>query len=336
MRGIMMHDEAQIMVRSGNGGDGCVSFRREKYVPEGGPDGGDGGDGGDVILVARTNLNTLSAFMRKRHWKAEHGKQGTNKNCSGANGEDLILEVPCGTLVFDADSDALITDLTVADAPFTLVAGGEGGKGNTRFKSATNQTPRKATPGVHGTKLNIRLELKLMADVGLIGFPNAGKSTLLSRLSRARPKIGAYPFTTLEPQPGVIERNDRSLVVADIPGLLEGAAEGVGLGHRFLRHIERCHLLVHLVDGSDGDVEELAKRIGILNDELRRFSNFLSSKEQIVVLNKTDVREDLPALASQIKTQLGFEIMTISAVSGDGVRQLENLLLERIPTDQVS
>ena len=327
----MMHDEATIMVRSGNGGDGCVSFRREKYVPEGGPDGGDGGKGGDVVLIARTNLNTLSAFVRKRNWKAAHGKQGGNKNCSGANGDDLVLEVPCGTLVFDADSDVLITDMTEADVPFTLAAGGDGGQGNTRFKSATNQTPRKATPGKHGIKLDIRLELKLMADVGLIGFPNAGKSTLLSRLSRARPKIGAYPFTTLEPQPGVIERSDRSLVVADIPGLLEGAAEGVGLGHRFLRHIERCHLLVHLVDGSEGEADDLVKRIAILNDELRRFSNFLASKEQIVVLNKTDVRTDLAQFATEIHTQMGFEVLTCSAVSGEGVRELENLLLERIP-----
>lgn len=326
-----MHDEAVIHIRSGNGGDGCVSFRREKYVPEGGPDGGDGGRGGDVVLVARTNLNTLSAFIRRRHWKAEHGVQGGSRNCSGPNGADLILEVPRGTLVFDAESNALIADLTVPDQPFVLAAGGDGGKGNTRFKSATNQTPRKATPGKQGVSLQVRLELKLMADVALIGFPNAGKSTLLSRISRARPKIGAYPFTTLEPQPGVIERNDRSLVVADIPGLLEGAAEGVGLGHRFLRHIERCQLLVHLVDGSEGDVDTLLGRIHILNDELRRFSPLLAGKEQVIVLNKADVRAELAEIAGELRLRLGLEVHTCSAVSGTGLRELENLLLERVP-----
>lgn len=326
-----MHDEATIVIRSGNGGDGCVSFRREKYVPEGGPDGGDGGRGGDVVIIARRNLNTLSAFVRRRHWKAEHGVQGGGRNCSGADGEDLILEVPCGTLVIDAESEALVADMTEPDQPFVVAAGGIGGKGNTRFKSATNQTPRKATSGQVGTQLSLRLELKLMADVGLIGFPNAGKSTLLSRLSRATPKIGAYPFTTLEPQPGVIERDGRSIVMADIPGLIEGAAEGVGLGHQFLRHVERCRLLLHLVDGSEGDEDAICERIDILNKELRRFSPLLAGKEQVLVLNKQDVCPELPDIARNIQQRIGLQVLTISGVSGQGLRALENELLQRIP-----
>ncbi|TVR12405.1 MAG: GTPase ObgE [Planctomycetota bacterium] len=331
----MMHDEATIVIRSGNGGDGCVSFRREKYVPEGGPDGGDGGRGGDVVIIARRNLNTLSAFIRRRHWKAPHGEQGGSRNCSGAKGNDLVLEVPCGTLVIDADSQALIADMTSPDQPFVVAAGGIGGKGNTRFKSATNQTPRKATPGQPGTQLSLRLELKLMADVGVIGFPNAGKSTLLSRLSRATPKIGAYPFTTLEPQPGVIERDGRSIVMADIPGLIAGAAEGVGLGHQFLRHVERCRLLLHLVDGSEGESDAMLERIEVLNNELRRFSPLLAGKEQVVVLNKQDVCPELPAIAREISQRLGLPVLTVSGVSGEGLRDLENTLLQRVPESLV-
>jgi GTP-binding protein len=330
LRASMLHDEASISVRSGNGGPGCVSFRREKYVPEGGPDGGDGGDGGDVVLVASHHLSTLTPYTRKRKWKARSGEPGSSRQKHGANGEDLVLEVPCGTIVRHAETDEILADLTDDGQRVVVVPGGRGGWGNVHWKKATNQVPRQHGPGTPGTERPLKLELKLIAHVGIIGFPNAGKSTLLSRLSAARPKIGNYPFTTLNPQLGVIERPDRQVVVADIPGLIEGAAEGVGLGHRFLRHVERCELLLHLVDGSHGEAADLAEQIAVLNQELARFSPLLAGKRQLLVLNKIDARPELETLASDLAVLLEAEVLCISAVSGHGLRELENRLLAEV------
>jgi GTP-binding protein len=327
----MLKDEVEIKVRSGNGGDGAVTFIREKFRPEGGPDGGDGGRGGDVVMVANPHMNTLGHLVRRPRWRAEDGVKGMGSNCFGKSGEDLIVEVPCGTIVRIVETQEIIADLTQAGQRVVIVAGGRGGKGNVHFKSSVNQTPRQFTPGELGQELHLKLELKLIADVGIVGFPNAGKSTLLSRLSMARPKIAAYPFTTLEPQLGVIERPDRTLVLADIPGLIEGAADGKGLGHQFLRHVERCALLLHLVDGSDGDAETLAERVRVLNAELARFSPELAQRRQLVVLNKLDTRLDLPEIASAVAALLGCEVRCISGVSGQGIKELENHLLSVVP-----
>lgn len=323
----MLRDEAEIEVRSGVGGNGAVSFWREKYVSEGGPDGGDGGDGGDIVLKASHHLNTLLSYCRKRHYRASDGLAGSGGHCSGKGGDDLILEVPCGTIVRLAETGEILADLTDHGHQVVVAAGGNGGKGNARFKSSTNQTPHQFTPGGHGQHYKLKLELKLIADVGIIGFPNAGKSTLLSRLSKARPKIAPYPFTTLEPQLGVIERNDRTLVLADIPGLIEGAAEGRGLGHQFLRHVERCPILMHLVDGSEGDLKALKARINVLNKELKRFSPELAEKRQMIVLNKSDARPDLDEIAKKLAKSLKVEVMVISGVSGQGLEALSERLL---------
>jgi GTP-binding protein len=325
----MLYDEAVIQVRSGDGGNGCVSFRREAYAPKGGPDGGDGGRGGDVVLVGSQHLNTLTRYTRQRHWKAQSGEQGGARQCSGKGGQDVVLELPLGTLVRHAETGEILADVTQADQRIVLAAGGKGGKGNIHFKSPINQVPRQSTPGEPGIVLPLKLELKMIADIGIIGFPNAGKSTLLSRLSAARPKIGPYPFTTLDPQLGVIERNDRTVILADIPGLIEGAAEGAGLGHRFLRHVERCHLLLHLVDGSEGDVDALAERVRILDGELARFSPHLAVKPQLVALNKVDVRPDLGELVAPLAERLGREVRLLSGVSGMGLKELEDELLRR-------
>lgn len=322
----MLRDEAEIIVKSGAGGSGALSFYREKFVPEGGPDGGDGGEGGDIIFEATPHMNTLSPFIRRRHWRADSGNKGGGKLCSGKAGEDLVIKVPCGTVIRLIASGEIIADLTTPGQRVTVAAGGRGGKGNARFKSATNQTPRQITPGEPGTELELKLDLKLIADIGIIGFPNAGKSTLLSRVSEARPKIAAYPFTTLEPQLGVIDRADRSVVLADIPGLIEGAADGKGLGHQFLRHVERCAMLLHLVDGSEGDDEVLAERIAVLNRELVRFSDLLAGKPQLIVINKADTRQDLDDVAAALAKRLGLEVLVISGVSGQGIKALEDRL----------
>ncbi len=317
-----MRDEAEIRIRSGNGGAGAVTFRREKYVPFGGPDGGDGGKGGDVILRATVHLNTLAVYWRKRRWFAEHGAPGTGKG-----GEDLVLEVPCGTIVRHQETGEILADLTEHGQEVLLAPGGKGGAGNTRFKSATNQVPRQHGPGEPGVELPLKLDLKLIADVGIIGFPNVGKSTLLSRLSAARPKIADYPFTTLEPQLGVVQRGERTLVLADIPGLIEGAAEGVGLGHQFLRHVERCPVLLHLVDGTDAEVDALVERIGVLDRELARFSPLLAEKQQLVAITKADTQIEPDELCQQLAARIGREVLAISGVSGYGIERLESRLL---------
>jgi len=318
----MFLDQATIHVKAGDGGNGCVSFRREKYVPFGGPNGGDGGRGGDVILVVDPKLNTLSFFQHKRRFAAERGKNGRGKDQTGADGADLRIPVPPGTVVRDADTGLLIADLTSSGQEICVARGGRGGRGNARFATPTNQAPRMAENGEPGESRTLQLELKLIADVGIIGVPNAGKSTLLASVSAARPKIADYPFTTLEPNLGVAALDDETtLVLADIPGLIEGASRGAGLGHEFLRHIERTRLLIHLLDGAS--LDPLADHEAI-NAELRAFGHGLAEKPQIVAFNKMDLpqaRERWPAIQRALE-QRGVEVMAISAATKDGVREL--------------
>jgi GTP-binding protein len=325
----MFFDEAKIYVKAGDGGDGVIAFRREKYVPRGGPAGGHGGKGGDVILEADPHLNTLIHFKKRSHFKAERGEHGGGKNMAGAMGQDTLIPVPLGTVARHAETGALVADLVEPGQHVVVAHGGRGGRGNTSFKSSTNQAPKIAERGLPGQALWLTLELKLIADVGIIGVPNAGKSTLLSVVSAARPKIADYPFTTLQPNLGVVELDNRDLVMADIPGLIEGAHEGAGLGHQFLRHIERSRLLVHLLNGAA--LDPLAD-FDQINEELRRFSPKLAEKPQIVVLNKIDLPETQahwPAVQARAKA-LGLEAMHISAVTGQGVPALVAKLFERL------
>ncbi len=318
----MFFDEAKIYVKGGDGGDGCVAFRREKFVPFGGPSGGHGGAGGSVYLVVDPSLNTLIHFKKRAHFKAERGHRGSGKNQQGANGEDWLVPVPPGTMVYDADTDELVADLVHQDQRVLVAQGGRGGRGNTAFASPTNQAPRLAEHGEPGRERWLRLELKLIADVGVIGMPNAGKSTLLSVISAARPKIADYPFTTLQPNLGVVTIDEyQTFVVADVPGLIEGASEGVGLGHRFLRHVERTRLLIHLLDGSASD--PLAD-YETINVELARFSQQLAKKPQLVALNKIDL-PDAQAwwpLVEEAMEARAVEAHAISAVTQEGVRAL--------------
>jgi GTP-binding protein len=335
----MFFDQAKIYVKSGDGGDGCVAFRREKFVPFGGPDGGHGGAGGDVYLVVDRNLNTLVHFKKRAHFKAERGGRGLGKNQRGKRGEARLVSVPPGTMVYDADSGELLVDL-VADGQQVLVAkGGRGGRGNTAFATPTNQAPRMAEHGEPGQERWLHLELKLIADVGIIGMPNAGKSTLLSVVSAARPKIAAYPFTTLQPNLGVVQVAEyQTFVMADVPGLIEGASQGVGLGHQFLRHVERTRLLVHLLDGAAAD--PLAD-YETINCELEQFSQHLVAKPQLVVLNKMDL-PDAQAwwpLVQEAMQEHGVEAHAISAVSGQGVRELMQrayALLQTLPPSDLA
>jgi GTP-binding protein len=283
-------DEAEIRVEAGDGGNGCVSFRREKSIPFGGPDGGDGGDGGSVFAVADANLNTLADFRYTRRFRASRGANGSGANCRGASGDDLEIPMPLGTRVRDADTDELIGELTRPGERLRLAQGGFHGIGNTRFKSSVNRSPRQSTPGSPGEQRNLHLELSLMADVGLLGMPNAGKSTLLAAVSAARPKIADYPFTTLYPQPGVVAVGPlRSFTMVDIPGLIEGAAHGAGLGIRFLKHLQRTRLLLHLVDLAPPDGSDAAERIRTINAELAEFSEELAGREQWLLFNKADL-----------------------------------------------
>jgi GTP-binding protein len=328
----MFIDEAQINVCSGKGGDGVVHFRREKFVARGGPDGGDGGKGGDVVLVVNPNLNTLSAFRNKTNFRAQDGQRGGKQNMTGRSGEDLLIAVPPGTIVFDADSGDVMGDLVEADQRLVAVSGGRGGRGNARFSSSVRQTPRMAERGEPNQERNLRLELKLIADIGIVGVPNAGKSTFLSVVTNAKPKIAPYPFTTLEPNLGVANLDyETSLVLADIPGLIEGAHLGVGLGHDFLRHIQRTRVLIHLLDGI---AEDPLLDFVQINSELALFDPALAQKPQIVAFNKMDldmVQERWPQVENQINDyleddRLGVNIdgkpMAISAVAGKQVREL--------------
>ena len=317
-------DEVSLTVQSGCGGRGCVSFRRERFIPRGGPDGGNGGRGGDVRLVARAGRRTLYPFRFQRIFKAENGAPGEGNQRSGKAGADLTIEVPPGTLVFDADSGELIRDLVAPEDAVVVATGGRGGKGNTHFKTSTHQTPRFAQPGEPGQTRQLRLELKLLADVGIIGLPNAGKSTLIRRVTAATPKIADYPFTTLTPTLGVVTPpfGGEPFVMADIPGLIEGAHAGVGLGTRFLRHVERTRILVHLVDAAAIDPSDPLRDLRIVNTELERYGQRLAAKNQIVALNKIDLT-GAEEKARQLARALGETVpVLISAATGAGVRQL--------------
>ncbi len=318
----MFIDEAEIKVEAGKGGDGCVSFRREKYVARGGPDGGDGGDGGSVIMVAEEGVDSLAPLVHRSQWAASPGQRGSGAGCHGRSAEDLVIPVPPGTVIFDARHGHVLDDLATPGQRAVVAQGGKGGKGNIRFKSATNRAPRQSTPGEPGEARTLRLELKVIADVGLVGKPNAGKSTLLSRLSRARPEIAAYPFTTKHPNLGRVQiDSDRSFVMADIPGLIEGASEGVGLGHEFLRHIERAGIFVHLVEPEPTDGTDALENYRAIRAELEQYNAELGQRPEIVVVTKAD----LPS-AGDVRQRLaettGGEVLLISAVTGLGLNGL--------------
>lgn len=318
-------DEVTLFASSGHGGAGCVAFRHEKFVEFGGPSGGDGGKGGDVIFLAVSGLSTLLELRHKPHQKAEKGHNGMGKNRHGAGGEDLLIKVPVGTVIKDAETDDILADLTEDGQRVVLLKGGRGGQGNARFASATNKAPKFAQPGEEGQELKLRLELKLMADVGLLGLPNAGKSSLISKVSAARPKIADYPFTTMVPSLGVVPyKNYRSFVMADIPGIIEGAHEGAGLGHRFLKHLERSGILLHLVDISWMPDRDPVAEFESINRELALFSPELAAKEQVVVITKIDLprtREELPGITEWFKIR-GIKVFPISSATGEGIETL--------------
>ena len=323
-------DEVEIRVEAGKGGDGRVSFRREKFVPRGGPDGGDGGDGGSVILLAQEGVDSLTALAHSKYWKAKDGQPGSSANCHGASAEDLIILVPSGTVVRDADHGHVIKDLAGANERVTVAAGGKGGKGNVRFKSSTNRAPRQHTPGDPGEVRTLRLELKVIADVGLIGKPNAGKSTLISRLSRARPEIAAYPFTTKHPFLGRVQIDyDRSFIMADIPGLIEGASEGVGLGHEFLRHVERAGILVHLVEPSPSDGGDPLENYRAIRAELEKYDDNLGRRVEIVAVTKADL-PGADEVRQKMSGELGREVLLISAVTGQGLNDLVGAIAKQL------
>lgn len=319
----MFVDKAKILIKAGNGGNGAVSFHREKYVAAGGPDGGDGGRGGDIIFQVDDNLSTLIDFRYKRKYVAPNGQDGSSKNCTGKSAEPLIVKVPRGTLVRDADSGRVVADLS-GEEPVVIAKGGNGGKGNARFATPTRQIPRFAKPGFEGESMELTLELKLLADVGLVGFPNVGKSTLISVVSAAKPKIANYHFTTLTPVLGVVKIEEgKSFVMADIPGLIEGASDGVGLGHEFLRHVERCRLIVHVVDVSGVEGRDPIEDFEIINRELANFSEELAERPQIVAANKSDMAtpEQITAFRSYIEN-LGYPFFEISAATTAGTKDL--------------
>jgi GTPase len=327
-------DEASITIVSGDGGKGCVSFRRERFIPKGGPDGGDGGDGGDIIVIASDDINTLSDFSSRKYFRSQNGAPGRGKNQTGKKGTDTIIKFPLGTIIFNEDTGELLADLIYPDQEIVLLHGGRGGKGNRHFATSTNRTPRFAQPGTSGQEMRLRLSLKLLADIGIIGLPNAGKSTLLCRLTMATPKTGEYPFTTITPNLGVMDFEDnRSLTLADIPGLIEGASAGKGLGHRFLKHIERTRFLLHLIDISNASADNPLEDLYILRDELYKYDSSLIKKDLYVLINKIDL---LPQGSPEIEnlrsalTENGFESLPISAKRGDGIEELKHFLATTI------
>jgi GTPase len=329
----MFIDEAEIHVEAGKGGDGCVSFRREKYVARGGPDGGDGGDGGSVVLVAEEGVDSLAPLTHRSQWKAQSGQPGGAVNRSGRSSDDLVIPVPPGTMIFDAKHGHLLKDLSTVGERVVVARGGKGGKGNVRYKSATNRAPRQFTPGEPGEIRTLRLELKVIADVGLVGKPNAGKSTLLSRLSRARPEIAPYPFTTKHPNLGRVQIDfDRSFIMADIPGLIEGAHDGVGLGHEFLRHIERAGIFVHLVEPEPTDGTEPLTNYRAIRSELEMYNAELAKRPEIVVVTKAD----LPAgreVQQCLSEVTGGDVLLISAVTGQGLNDLVGRIARTLQGD---
>jgi len=334
-------DEAEIVVEAGNGGKGCLSFRREKYIERGGPDGGDGGDGGSVYMQADASLNTLVDFRFQPRYRAKPGESGQGKNCTGRGGDDLLVRVPVGTTVIDVNTEELIADLNNPDDPIMVAKGGFHGLGNTRFKSSTNRAPRKTTSGTPGEARLLQLQLRLVADVGLLGFPNAGKSTLIRSVSAAKPKVADYPFTTLVPNLGVISMGmERSFVMADIPGLIEGASEGAGLGFRFLKHLSRTRLLLHMVDVLPTDNSDPVQNARQIIRELEKFSPTLAKKERWLVLNKVDLidEESVEALKKALRDDLSWEgeIFEISALNNDGCKELCGELMSSIESHRES
>jgi GTP-binding protein len=318
----MFVDRVTIEVQAGNGGDGCMSFRREKYVPRGGPDGGDGGDGGSIIMVAEPGVDTLSALAHRKQWRAARGGHGLGSQCHGRNAPDLVIKVPPGTVIMDADHGHVLKDLSTLGEQVVAARGGKGGKGNMRFKSATNQAPREHTRGEEGESRRLTLEMKVIADVGLVGKPNAGKSTLLSRVSRARPEIADYPFTTKIPHLGIVQLDmDRSLVIADIPGLIEGAHAGAGLGHEFLRHVERTRVLIHLVEPEPVDGTDPIENYRTIRSELDQYGHGLADRPEIVAVSKAE----LPS-AAEVQAKLaeivGGDVILFSSVTGQGLDRL--------------
>lgn len=322
-------DQAKVFVKAGDGGSGCVAFRREKYIEFGGPDGGDGGKGADVLVKGVGGLNTLIDYRYQQHFKAERGHNGMGRNCTGRSGKALTLEVPVGTQVIADDKKTVLFDIKKEGDSFVLAAGGQGGLGNTHFKSSTNRAPRQSTPGEVGEEMWIWLQLKLIADVGLVGMPNAGKSTFLSSVSRARPKVADYPFTTLHPQLGVIYIHDQEYIMADIPGLIEGAHMGTGLGTRFLGHVERCSVLLHLIDGS---AEDPVQNYQTVRNEIKEYGAELAQKEVIIALNKCDLltQEEIMEKVTALGDASGAKIYPISAKSNKGVRPVLEHLLEKV------
>jgi GTP-binding protein len=323
-------DEAEITVRSGDGGAGCVSFRREKFIPKGGPDGGDGGKGGDVLVKATRRFHSLYDFESRRYFKAQNGGAGSGKNKSGKKGLDTLILVPLGTTIWDLETGELLVDLVIDNQQIVLVEGGEGGKGNKHFATSTHRTPRFAQEGQKGTEKRLKLELKLIADIGIIGLPNAGKSTLLSRLSSADPKIAKYPFTTITPNLGVMMFDeDQSLTLADIPGLIEGASSGKGLGHKFLQHIERTNILLHVLDIHRFRLRDILRDFSTVQRELRAYHPSLINKDQVIALNKIDIaamsRRDLEETCRVFRNK-GHACRVISALTGEGLDELKELL----------
>ena len=319
-------DQAKIYLKSGDGGNGCCAFRREKYIEFGGPNGGNGGRGGDVIFEAVPNLNTLIDFRYRQHFKAERGHHGEGSDCTGAKGQNLIIKVPVGTEIVAEDGETIIKDMMIPYERFTIAKGGDGGFGNAAYKTSTNQAPRRADPGWPGEEMWVWLRLKMIADVGLVGFPNAGKSTFLASVSGAKPKIADYPFTTLHPNLGIARIDDDEMLIADIPGLIEGAHEGVGLGDRFLRHVERCAVLLHLVDGTEEDV---AGRYKAIRKELKLYSKTLAAKHEIVVLNKIDalLPEEVEEKVKALQKAARRKPLTMSGVARTGTKEVLRKLL---------
>lgn len=321
-------DQAKIFIASGNGGDGCASFRREKYIEYGGPNGGDGGKGGDIIFLVDTNLNTLIDFRYQQHFKAKRGENGKGKNQTGADGNNLIIKVPPGTEIYNEDKTVLLFDLVEKNEKIVFAKGGNGGLGNNHFKSSTNRAPRKFTKGELGQEKWVWLSLKLFADVGIIGKPNAGKSTFLSKISNANPKIGDYPFTTIKPVLGTVKKFDKEIVLADIPGLIEGAHEGKGLGDKFLAHIERCKILLHLVDATD---QNWHKNYLTVRNEINKYGKKISTKKEIIVISKSDLlNNDREKVIKKIKSLISSDIFVISSLINEGIEALMDNLFNYI------
>ncbi len=321
-------DQAKIYIRAGNGGSGASSFRREKYVEFGGPDGGDGGNGGSIILESERNLNTLIDFRYRQHFKAENGKPGSKKNKTGAGGKNLILKVPVGTQLYEEDNNTLIYDFTKNKDKFVIASGGQGGLGNTKFKSSVNRAPRKKTDGTKGEEFWVWLQLKVIADVGIIGLPNAGKSSFLSKCTRAKPKIANYPFTTINPNLGVLNINNREIILADIPGLIEGSHKGVGLGDKFLRHIERCKTLIHLIDVSEDNILQNYLKV---RNELSKYDKRILKKKELIIFNKVDLvekeklRENLKNFNKKIKKNCEI----LSLITNENLEKVKKIILKK-------